>query len=76
MLKRSRPLFYININLKPMKYSESLLKKFISINDDIQNIADKFTLKTVEVEEIIERKMDFESSKENFLSREDIFGDK
>ena len=29
-----------------------------------------------EAEEIIERKMDFESSKENFLSREDIFGDK
>jgi hypothetical protein len=27
-----------------------------------------------EAEEIIERKMDFESSKENFLSREDIFG--
>jgi hypothetical protein len=41
-----------------MKYSLNLLKKFISINDSIQNISDKFTLKTVEVEEIIERKID------------------
>lgn len=41
-----------------MKYSLDLLKRFISINDDIQNISDKFTLKTVEVEEIIERSID------------------
>ena len=41
-----------------MKYSSSLLKKFISIDDSIQNISDKFTLKTVEVEEIIERNID------------------
>jgi phenylalanyl-tRNA synthetase beta chain len=41
-----------------MKYSLDLLKKFISINDDIENIVDKFTLKTVEVEEIIQRKID------------------
>jgi hypothetical protein len=41
-----------------MKYSLDLLKRFISINDNIQNISDKFTLKTVEVEEIIERKID------------------
>jgi hypothetical protein len=41
-----------------MKYSSSLLKKFISIDDSIENISDKFTLKTVEVEEIIARKID------------------
>lgn len=41
-----------------MKYSLNLLKHFISINDSVQNIADKITLKTVEVEEIIERKID------------------
>jgi hypothetical protein len=41
-----------------MKYSLDLLKKFISINDSIENIVDKFTLKTVEVEEIIQRKID------------------
>ncbi|HRX63834.1 MAG TPA: phenylalanine--tRNA ligase subunit beta [Candidatus Absconditabacterales bacterium] len=41
-----------------MKYSQSLLKKFISIDDSLPNIADKFTLKTVEVEEIISRKID------------------
>ncbi len=41
-----------------MKYSLDLLKKFISINDSVENIVDKFTLKTVEVEEIIQRKID------------------
>jgi phenylalanyl-tRNA synthetase beta chain len=41
-----------------MKYSLNLLKKFISINDDIENISNKFTLKTVEVEEVIQRKID------------------
>lgn len=41
-----------------MKYSLNLLKHFISINDSIQNIADKITLKTVEVEEIIQRQID------------------
>jgi len=41
-----------------MKYSSNLLKKFISVSDSIENIANKFTLKTVEVEEILERKID------------------
>jgi len=41
-----------------MKYSLNLLKHFISINDSVENIADKITLKTVEVEEIIQRKID------------------
>jgi hypothetical protein len=41
-----------------MKYSLDLLKNFISINDSIENVVDKFTLKTVEVEEIIQRKID------------------
>ena len=36
-----------------MKYSLNLLKHFISINDSVENIADKITLKTVEVEEIL-----------------------
>ena len=41
-----------------MKYSLNLLKHFISINDSVENIAEKITLKTVEVEEIIQRKID------------------
>lgn len=41
-----------------MKYSLNLLKHFISINDSVENIADKITLKTVEVEEIIQRQID------------------
>lgn len=41
-----------------MKYSLNLLKHFISINDSVENIADKITLKAVEVEEIIQRKID------------------
>ncbi len=38
-----------------MKYSEILLKKFISINDNSENIADKLILKTCEIEEIQKR---------------------
>lgn len=41
-----------------MKYSLNLLKHFISINDSVENIADKITLKTVEVEEIFQRQID------------------
>ena len=41
-----------------MKYSLNLLKHFISINDSVENIADKITLRTVEVEEIFKRKID------------------
>jgi len=40
-----------------MKYSSALLKKFISINDTPENIADNLILKTCEIEEIIERKI-------------------
>jgi phenylalanyl-tRNA synthetase beta chain len=38
-----------------MKYSEILLKKFISVNDYPENIADKLILKTCEIEEIQKR---------------------
>lgn len=41
-----------------MKYSLNLLKHFISIDDSVENIWNNFTLKTVEVEEIIKRKID------------------
>jgi hypothetical protein len=41
-----------------MKYSLNLLKKFISINDSVENLADKLTLKTVEVEEVFQRNID------------------
>jgi len=40
-----------------MKYSSTLLKKFISIDDDVSNIAQNLILKTWEIEEIIERKI-------------------
>lgn len=38
-----------------MKYSSTLLKRFINISDSLQNLSDNLILKTVEVEEIIER---------------------
>lgn len=40
-----------------MKYSSTLLKRFINISDDLDTISNKLILKTVEVEEIIERKI-------------------
>jgi hypothetical protein len=40
-----------------MKYSEILLKKFISIKDSPENIANKLILKTCEIEEITNRKI-------------------
>jgi len=40
-----------------MKYSEILLKKFISINDSLENIANKLILKTCEIEEVMTRKI-------------------
>ncbi len=40
-----------------MKYSEILLKKFISINDSSENISNKLILKTCEIEEVVTRKI-------------------
>lgn len=40
-----------------MKYHSQLLKKYISIDDSRENIAQKFILKTAEIEEITERKI-------------------
>jgi phenylalanyl-tRNA synthetase beta chain len=40
-----------------MKYSSSLLQKFISINDAPQHIAQELILKTAEIEHIQERKI-------------------
>jgi len=40
-----------------MKYSSTLLKRFISVDDSPENIADNLILKTCEIEEIIERKV-------------------
>lgn len=40
-----------------MRYSEILLKKFISVDDSPENIADKLILKTCEIEEIENRKI-------------------
>jgi len=40
-----------------MKYTSSLLKKFISVHDTPQNIAKNLILKTCEIEEINERKI-------------------
>jgi len=40
-----------------MKYSGSLLKKFISICDTPKNIADQLILKSCEIEEVVERKI-------------------
>ena len=41
-----------------MKYHSQLIKKYIDINDTPENIANNLILKTVEIEEIIERKID------------------
>jgi len=41
-----------------MKYHSQLIKKYITINDTPENIANNLILKTVEIEEIIERKID------------------
>jgi phenylalanyl-tRNA synthetase beta chain len=38
-----------------MKYHSQLLKKYLSINDTPENIANNLILKTVEIEEIIKR---------------------
>ena len=40
-----------------MKYSSSLLQKFITIQDSPENIAKNLILKTCEIEEIVERKL-------------------
>jgi phenylalanyl-tRNA synthetase beta chain len=40
-----------------MKYLSSLIKKYISINDTPENIANNLILKTVEIEEIIKREL-------------------
>lgn len=40
-----------------MRYSLSLLKKYIGVQDTAENIARKLTLKTCEIEEIIERNL-------------------
>lgn len=40
-----------------MKYHSSLIKKYISVNDTPENIAQKLIVKTCEIEEIIERKI-------------------
>ena len=41
-----------------MKYHSQLIRKYIAINDTPENIANNLILKTVEIEEIIERKID------------------
>ena len=40
-----------------MKYTSPLIKKYISINDTPENIANNLILKTVEIEEIIKREI-------------------
>lgn len=40
-----------------MKYHSSLLKKYISVKETPEDIARELTLKTCEIEEIIERKI-------------------
>jgi hypothetical protein len=40
-----------------MKYHSSLIKKYISVNDTPENIAQNLIMKTCEIEEIIERKI-------------------
>jgi len=40
-----------------MKYHSSLIKKYISVNDTPENIAQRLIVKTCEIEEIIERKI-------------------
>ena len=41
-----------------MKYHSQLIRKYIDIKDTPENIANNLILKTVEIEEIIERKLD------------------
>ena len=41
-----------------MKYHSQLIRKYIAINDTPENIANNLILKTVEIEEIINRKID------------------
>ena len=41
-----------------MKYHSQLIRKYISLKDTPENIANNLILKTVEIEEIIERKID------------------
>jgi phenylalanyl-tRNA synthetase beta chain len=41
-----------------MKYSFPILKKFISVNDNIENISKNLILKTVEIENIEKREID------------------
>ena len=40
-----------------MKYHSQLIKKYISVNDTTENIANNLILKTVEIEEIIKREL-------------------
>jgi hypothetical protein len=41
-----------------MKYHSQLIGKYIGINDTPENIANNLILKTVEIEEVISRKID------------------
>jgi phenylalanyl-tRNA synthetase beta chain len=41
-----------------MKYHSQLIRKYIDINDTPENIANNLILKTVEIEEVIQRKID------------------
>jgi hypothetical protein len=41
-----------------MKYHSQLIRKYISLNDTPENIANNLIFKAVETEEIIERKID------------------
>jgi hypothetical protein len=41
-----------------MKYHSQLIGKYIAIEDTPENIANNLILKTVEIEEVIQRKID------------------
>jgi hypothetical protein len=41
-----------------MKYHSQLIRKYITIEDTPENIASNLILKTVEIEEVIQRKID------------------
>ena len=41
-----------------MKYHSQLIRKYIDINDTTENISNNLILKTVEIEEVIQRKID------------------
>ncbi|MBO7505598.1 hypothetical protein J6T66_05810 [bacterium] len=41
-----------------MKYHSQLIRKYITIEDTPENIANNLILKTVEIEEVIQRKID------------------